>query len=276
MIEGADQRTMREYYRYRAWVHARRGDVSEAIRSLEHFGHLAGNDFPALCCRVATYRYLGLTPHPRTDALIAEGVGILEQRSHLDPATTFPFLGHAASTYLRRGNPERALELLNRILRSEHSEIIHSYTRCRVLADMADTHRMKGDLTRAWEFARESRELARHCQYHGDYADFSLTYLAKLQNEMRPALSHLNRALEVQRSLGNEMGEARSLLLLARVQPGGAEAEVARQRLTEIESRRSALQTCPLYGRIRENWEAWLVGDPDPHPGGVRDRFWCV
>ncbi|MGH7129027.1 MAG: hypothetical protein ACREIV_10685, partial [Planctomycetaceae bacterium] len=104
-------------------------------------------------------------------------------------------------------------------------------------------------------------------------ADFTLTFRAKLLPDRTQAMTLLHEALDVQRRHGSPLGEARSLLLLARMDGASFETAGRRERLIELKARTPALGGCALFGHVLEHWDAWISGDPLPGCDG--EDFYC-
>jgi hypothetical protein len=144
----------------------------------------------------------------------------------------------------------------------------------RALADYADACRalgLRGDAAQALE---DSGRQQIENQAEGDYADFTLTYRAKLEANVARALALLAEAKEIQVASGNAMGEARTLLLEARLLRGARLPATHKSRLLELREQRPALSQCRMLAKILDHWKAWTGGDPDP--AGGPDFYWWL
>ncbi len=109
--------------------------------------------------------------------------------------------------------------------------------------------------------------------YVGDRADLTLTYRAKLADDRDAALALLDEAEAVQVRLGNRLGEARTLLLKARLSSSPAVRRAACRRVVRLRRELPGLKNCRLMRTIGKNWSAWISGENRPRH---RDKFWCL
>ena len=137
---------------------------------------------------------------------------------------------------------------------------------------LSETYRRLGNRERALQRMREAREAFEGSRRRGDVADFVLTQLAKLTTETPLAMGFLREALAFQQDIGNVMGEARTLLLAARIGDDRDELTAFRDRLLTLRPLRPALTNCPLMGEILEHWDKWTDGAQSP--SGSDDNFW--
>jgi len=108
----------------------------------------------------------------------------------------------------------------------------------------------------------------------GDRADFSWTYLAKLQAGSASAKHVLAQAKATQLEFQDRMGEARTLLLEARLSPDARSTPAAKQRILELKAQVPALGPCPLLAKVLDRWDAWTSGTLTADESG--DLFWGV
>jgi hypothetical protein len=120
----------------------------------------------------------------------------------------------------------------------------------------------------------EAHGLQEAYELEGDLADFALTYRAKLETDPARALELIDQAKTIQTRLGNVMGEARTVLLQARLRRDPAVAGQYKARLHELREMRPALSQCRLLAKILDNWEAWTSGGADP--SGGTDFYWWL
>jgi hypothetical protein len=107
-----------------------------------------------------------------------------------------------------------------------------------------------------------------------DIADYTLPYLAKLQESANAAIETLLQAESIQKSFRNQMGETRTLLLEARVASGDTHASSLKERIRSLKEQVPALGQCKLLKKVVERWEEWTSGNPSPDETG--DVFWGV
>jgi hypothetical protein len=74
--------------------------------------------------------------------------------------------------------------------------------------------------------------------------------------------------------LGNVMGEARTLLLEARLASNPTVAARSKARLKELRGLRPALCQCRLLAKLLDNWKEWTNRAADPDGGN--DYFWWL
>lgn len=268
LLHGSQRR---DYCRYTAWIQSRRGflDAQAALREIfadetEDLGEIGDI--------VCALRYQGLCP-PRTIDLWIERAGRLMGNADAAHSSIVPLLGHLGYCELRRGRPRAGLKLLRKARRTPAFQAAHPHVCSRILADLGDAYRVAGRKARAEECLREAETIQREAGYLGDLADLTLTYRAKLAETPVAALAFLEEAKSHQARLGNRMGEARSLLLEARIREGAGPQRAIRTRLAELRTQLPALQQCRRMRRITRSWLAWVSGGATIH---AHDRFWSL
>ncbi len=263
------------YYRLAAWVQCRRGyldgptllDFSRQFRAL---------DLELITDYVFVYRFEGFAPVHRQElmAWIERGRPYLDplESPSLVPGDDVIFREHWAAVLLHGGDPEAALRVLAPDHRAEAATLVGSRIYSRVLVTLADTHRVLGNRRQAHRLMREAFALLNTGNYRGELADFALTTAAKLERRWCRARTLLAQAKSIQTELRNCVGEARTLLLEARLSDDAEVAAAARSRVEAIRSDRPALAACALLQSIFDHWDAWVGGDPSPQPHP--DSFW--
>lgn len=261
----------RDYCRYTAWIQSRRGflDAEAALR--EVFSDETENlsEIGDIVCGL---RYQGLCPPPAIDRWVERAERLLDGGAAVH-SSTIPLMGHVGYCRLRRGKPRAAMKLLLAARKHPDFSSIHPHVCSRILADLGDAYRMIGATKRATESLALAESLQRQCSYFGDLADLTLMYRAKLADNPTIALALLEEAKTIQVRLGNRLGEARSLLLEARVREGSGPQRALRNRLKELREELPALRRCRLMKRITRNWQAWISGSATIRS---RDRFWSL
>ncbi|MCC7420470.1 MAG: proteasome accessory factor PafA2 family protein [Planctomycetaceae bacterium] len=268
LLQGSQRR---DYCRYTAWIQSRRGylDAEPALR--EVFSDET-EDISEIGDIVCALRYQGLCP-PRAIDLWVERAERLLASAGDGHSSAVPLLGHLGYCRLRRGRRRAALQLLRAASNGPDFASVHPHVGSRILADLGDAYRAVGRRERATECLERAEARQREMGYFGDLADLTLTYRAKLATSPTAALELLEEAKGHQIRLGNRMGEARTLLLEARIREGAGPQRALRARLAELRSQLPALQECRMTRRITRNWLAWISGGPTIHS---RDRFWSL
>lgn len=262
-----------EYQRLLAWVQCRRGFLN-GIPALDTLAQSQSLTFSLINDYVCVYRYQGLKPPTAIDAWMERGRAHLGQDPDLEPAVAVAFLGHHGYTLMRNGRPEEALVVLEDCCHPRRRSQAHPHTLSRALAELADVHRTLGHRQQALQALDEAQGLQLAHDFEGDLADFALTYRAKLEPDPERARTLLAEAKTIQASLHNRMGEARTLLLEARLGADATAANAAKTRLLELRDHLPALTQCHLLAKILGHWERWTGGAEDLDGSG--DFFWWV
>ena len=106
----------------------------------------------------------------------------------------------------------------------------------------------------------------------GERAAFSWTYLAKLQAGSAIAMQILSQAKATQLEYHDRMGEARTLVLEARLLADARAAQPLRQRILELKEQLPAPGQCRLLAKVLQRWTEWASGDLAADETG--DVFW--
>lgn len=99
-------------------------------------------------------------------------------------------------------------------------------------------------------------------------------YLAKLQPQRTMALTMLEQAESMQVRNRNRLGEARTILLKARLAEPDAETTALRERVLRLKDGVPALGRCRLLAKVLSRWDAWVEDKDLPDESG--DVFWGV
>lgn len=255
-----------DYRRFRAWFAARLGLLDESIEALAQLratrpGPSASERFAA--DHVLALLNLGLAGHDSIEDWIPPGAECVDGTSRYDA----PFLSNAACRRLRTGATARARVLLDRALEPELFGASHSHTQSRILAHRGECRRRRGELEDAANWLRQSADKYLAGGFRGDYADFCLTYQAKLslsRGDDGSAVDLLNEALAIQAELGNP-GQIRTLLLLAQARRSASDA--VRIEVEEKARNFPSLAACPRLRQLLDpsTWTDWCEGRvPEP------------
>jgi tetratricopeptide (TPR) repeat protein len=262
-----------EYLRLRAWVQSRRGFL-DGILALDEMAQSQALTFRLVNDYVCAYRYQGLIPPRGIEAWIKRGYNFLTSEGASSDGPALPFLDHWGYFLLRNGRADEARCKLQDACQSVRRENTNPGAEARALADLGDALRALGHRAEASALLDEAQHLQVEHQLEGDHADFSLTYRAKLDPNPAIALGLLDQAKTIQTRLGNVMGEARTLLLEARLMSNPTVVARCKARLHELRGLRPALCKCRLFSKILDNWKDWISRAADPD-GGI-DSFWWL
>jgi hypothetical protein len=262
-----------EYLRYQAWTRARRGFVDGAA-ILDRIPRPAAVDLTTICDYLCVYRHQGLVPAPEMHEWIRRGTAL--DLEGADPSTEGTFRDHLGYALLCRGRVDDAITALEEAAFSERFRSVPIRTRARLLADLAEAYRRRGDPSEPLRLLEEASQLQSGCGYRADLAEVTYARRAKTLFETDPvaARTSLDEAKTIQTQLHHRMGEARTVLLEARMSSrGDAPFEPTRchQRITELREQLPALQQCRLLKKIFRRWKLWISGE---QPTGEPDFFW--
>lgn len=255
-----------------AVLRSRRGELGgpESLTQLR-----TGRDsFSTILENVATYRFLGLTPHPKITTWIRKGVKFLRCHPETDQREASSFHEHYGHYLLCKGRLQEARRVLERITETALSAPAESIGYHRALATLGEVHRRLGDTVTALHLVERAAAEQGNNGWRGDMANFSLMYLAKLQAQRETALAILRQAETIQVQNQDRVGEARTLLIEARLAGLDAGTHDIRQRILSLKEDVPVLSQCRLLAKILSRWDAWagnrLSGD------GTGDVFWGV
>jgi hypothetical protein len=179
---------------------------------------------------------------------------------------------HRGYLLLTEGRLADARDVLEEICRPERHTARTLRLLCRGRATLGEVYRRLGDHRHAERLLEEASANQTTHHYEGELADTSLTCLAKLQADRNRARSLLAEARRIQCNLANRQGEARTVLLDARLCSGRAEIAAAYERIRELKEQVPSLSVCPLLARVLAQWDGWAGGDLSADAGG--DVFW--
>ncbi|MSU61527.1 MAG: hypothetical protein EXS31_03880 [Pedosphaera sp.] len=261
-----------EFLRLRAWVQSRRG-FCDSISALDELMRLHSLTFSLVNDYVCAYRHRGLVPAAAIERWIETGREFLAA-SDGNSGTAVAFLDHCGLFLLRNGHPSEAMAALEDACRPERRLQANPGVIARALADLGDVYRAVGraeDAHRTLE-AAERLQLAQN--FEGDLADLTLTYRAKLDSDRAVALQLLDQVRAIQIRLHNRMGEARTLVLQARLLRDLSATAPIKSRLHELRGLRPALSQCPALAKVLDHWDDWVTAAVDPDGG--TDFYWWL
>lgn len=266
----------KQYLRYAAWVHIRRGSMEDARAALDMQALLSQSPFSPeyISDCILVHRHAGLRPADEIRGFLAQGMRLLHRQRGSVPGffsnTVYSHLGYYLA--VTKGKPERGLHYLRKA-RQWGGDALHPFPKNRLFCDFARAFTMLRKKRNALYWLYKAKEICDEKGFKGEYADFVLAGLARIhRGTPSRAMEFLEEAQTTQRELSSRVGEARTLLLQSRINgdPGGAR----RERLLACREGRSVLERCGLLTKILDNWEAFAGGGADPE--GIDDDFWSV
>jgi len=261
-----------EWQRLRSWVQCRRGFFD----GLPILNGLAREHPDALWLTldyVSTHRFGGLAPRPETAQWIQTGRDQLQRDPDQTPDRITCFHEHRGYFLMTEGRLDEARQTLQLACDSPRA-LSDTRILCRAMAVLGETHRRLGNRREATRLVETavSEQTAR--EFLGERAGFSWTCLAKLQADPATARQILGQVKATQLEFHDRMGEARTLLLEARLAADTRAAEPLRQRVLQLRDLVPALAQCRLLAKVLDRWEAWAGGVLTADESG--DVFWGV
>jgi proteasome accessory factor A len=271
--EELSPQEFRGFLRLKAWLESRLGWTTGAA-TLAELRTDARPDFQLVNDYVSIYRFQGLTAAPEVWEWIERGNTLLAQGAPHHPSTRVSFWSHQAYALKCVRRLSEAAELLERARAPEFRAAAEPRFFSRLLTELADIKRVQGNCVAATDLLAEATTIQTEHRYLGDLADFTFTCRARLGEREPEALDWLEKARDAQRRLHNRMGEARTLVLLARFARDTASASDLKQQVEHIRTDLPALQQCKLLETILARWTEWT--GPDKQPDSHGDFFWGV
>jgi hypothetical protein len=130
----------------------------------------------------------------------------------------------------------------------------------RTLTDHAETLRLRGETGQALEALERAEALQRQHGLHGDRAEFTGLVRAKVAPTAPGLAEQLAAIQRVLDRAGNPVGQARALLLEARLFPQRARERPILQRVHTLREGVPSLRDCPVAQAILDRWDTWLEG----------------
>lgn len=262
-----------ELSRLHTWVQCRRGFLD----GLPILDGLAGEHRETLWLTtdyLTTYRFAGLVPRPETAEWVQTGLDLLHRHPDQPPYTLTAFHEHRGSFLMTEGRLEEAREALQLACATPRQALPDTRIVCRAMAMLGEVYRRLGRRSEAARMLEEAMAEQTAHEFPGDRASFSWTYLAKLQAGSAIARNILAQAKATQLEFQDRMGEARTLLLEARLAPDGHATDPPRQRVLQLKEQVPALSQCRLLAKVLDHWDDWTGNGLAPDESG--DIFWGV
>ena len=269
--ELLDRRAQVDYLRLRAWVATRRGFL-EGEALLDSLPQARRESLWGILDYASVHRFRGLIPSPQTSHWIEKGRELLGEQADRYPEARTAFREHQGYLLMSEGRLEQARDVLLDVCRLPRRTGRMMRVVCRARATLGEVHRRLGNPNEARQLLEEVRLRQAENHYEGDLAAFTLTCLAKLETEPARARSILEDARRIQIDLQDRVGEARTLLLEARLSDDAGQIAQVKRRLLELRQQLPALAQCRLFGSVLERWDPWAGGDLCPDETG--DVFW--
>ncbi len=232
------------------------------------------DSFSTILGRVAVYRFAGLVPDPQITIWIQKGLEFIRCHPDIDRSDVAALDEHYGYHLLAEDRLQQARRVLERVTEGALPEALESSVWCRALATLGEVHRRLGNSASALHLVERAAGEQGGSGLRGDLADFSLMYLAKLQPQRTMALTMLEQAESMQVRNRNRLGEARTILLKARLAEPDAETTALRERVLRLKDGVPALGRCRLLAKVLSRWDAWVEDKDLPDESG--DVFWGV
>jgi proteasome accessory factor A len=268
-----DARGRLDLVRLSAWVHARRGFVGGEIM-LNSLMRQREESLWGILDYISVFRFQGLTPAPETAHWIQRGSELLARQTNADPEAVAAFCEQHGYLLMTEGRFEESRAVLEEVCRPQYQTPRTMRILCRGAATLGEVHRRMGNREEARRLLEETRIRQSQLHFEGEMADFTLTYLAKLQEDRPTARLILGEVKRIQNDMDNLMGEARTLLLEARLSDGLGHAVDVKHRLLELREQLPALANCRLLDKVLGRWDEWTSGRLVADETG--DVFWGV
>jgi len=254
-----------------ARIHARLGLLDGAAILDEFRGRR--DTLEGILDYVEVFRFRGLAPAPEAYTWMGRGLDLLaaqpeEPKGYLAAACC----ENQAYLLAAKGRLDVARRLLADLCKEEEPIEPTLPLLARARAVLGEILRRMGLLVEAREQLDQARQLQEENGLLGDLAAFTLTALAKLPGDQSAALERLGRAKELQVRQGDPVGEARTLLLEARLCTERRRLPAIRERLEELGRTVPALGCCPLFTSLMSRWDEWTARRHEPDSRG--DPFW--
>jgi len=271
------QTVPRDASRFMAWIRARCG-YADGATWLDALDTPERRPLTAICDYLLVYRFEGLRPGAALARWCEAGLAQFAVTAH--PSCRDAVVLYAAHAFdlLCRNRPGAAWDVYHREIRPEWMQAIDARLTARLHAERGETLRRLQRVDEAREQLHWAREIQMAGQINGDLADLTLTPLAKIaagDGLYHDAWQMLSHARQIQRDAANVVGEARSLLLMARLStaiPGRpCDLVEIRERIGRLRDTRPALARCCLAAQICHHWDHWIGGGMLEE---TEDAFW--
>ena len=264
-----------ESRRLLAWVRARRGGQPdpEILRRLHPESAAAPLWWIVDQLFVARFGH-GLLPHPQMATWLQRGADSLTERPNPCELQVEVFREHQAAWLLCQQRLQASRDVLLPFCRRWLGRQDGPPYVGRALCTLSEIHRRQADLTTATQLQSQAEQILRTREAYGDVAEFALTARARLQSDSHEGLRALEEALHLQARQGNRVGQARSLLLLARLTHDRSRRRSVKRQLQLLQQQCPVLQHCPLLTQILQAWRRWTHRHRTPDEHG--NIFWGV
>jgi len=269
--EGRDEPDHEELLFLRCRIEIRRGSL-DGMSALEGILRRRPNSLRIFTECAGVYRFRGLVPDPEIATWLRKGDEFIRNNPDREIVWVGYFLEHYGNHLMAEGRFDEARRALDEAHDRMRAGKRNARVMCRTMAALGEVHRRLGDRREAQRVLEEARTVQASQLYRGDLAEFSLPSLAKLEADPARARLILNEAKTLQTELNHRMGEARTVLLQARLDPECA--RTAKTRLLELKRQVPALGQCKLLAKVLRRWKTWTNGKLLPDSRG--DAFWGV
>jgi tetratricopeptide (TPR) repeat protein len=284
LLQLATERTERgdrlasECCRFYAWTQAHRGFIDGASW-LQLVHPSRSRTLNAIGDHLLLYRFQGLLPGPELRRWCARGLRRASRETNAASRDLVVLRCAHAFDLLCQGRVVDAWNTYLDATTEQSMSNMHLRFQARILTEKAATLRGLGRFDEAMSLLDQAHNIQADGGYLGDLADCTLLQRAMVWyqlGQVTEAWACLRRAIATQRDLANVMGEARTLLLMARIH-GCSEAvsshfslENLHERFSQIMESRPALTGCATANKIVQNWYSWVAGEQLGHA----DPFW--
>jgi proteasome accessory factor A len=263
------------YFVLRSRIEARRGHLG-GNAALQELARRHDMTIGLVCENLFASTLQGLAPPPRTVQLIQQGLDLMARApNHQSHAELAAFHTYQGAYLLHHGDVAEALALLQLNCSPGGHFCFDHHLFAQNLVLQAEAHRVLGNRSSAQRCLAEAHGLQTEKRYDADLAEFTFTARARLETDACRALEWLARAKTTQTRFFHGMGEARTILLEARIARDQCEHEAIKTRVLALRSELPALNRCWLLAKVLENWDAWITG-ADPAGQKPKDFFWGV
>jgi hypothetical protein len=261
------------WLRLRSWVQCRRG-YFDGRSILDGLGREHSSTLWLTMDYLSIYRFGGLIPRPEAARYVQAAGDLLQHHPAQTPDQIVYFQEHRGYFLMTEGRLEEARESLQSACDASRRAVIDARVACRAMAVLGEVHRRLGHRAEAARWLESAMMEQTAHEFLGERAGFSWTYLAKLMAGSPIARHILGQAKAIQRDFQDRMGEARTLLLDARLMADNRSAEPLRRQLLNFKEQIPALAQCRLLTKVLDRWDTWTDGRLAPDESG--DIFWGV
>lgn len=250
------------YFRYRAWVQARRGCL-DGLDYLHQWETQQGRSLKLLADSGVALRFQGLVPPAAMQSWVEEVSEVLIFSTEIAASDTDcdSIRTSRAAFWVYHGPLDQAATELGVLRRRAGRSFQDPRLTARVLCTLGEACRRQGRLISAARAFRQAERLYHAGRNAGERAELALTGLARTACRSSNALRYLAEVRATQEQLLHHVGLVRTMLLEVR---RGIDADTAashRRRILHHRERVPALAACDVLGRILDHWDAWRGGE---------------